>query len=410
MCRNSILLIILALLASPAAMSQSIEKLMDEALLLESDRRFRSASELYEQIIVAITESKGPHTTTLIEPLLGKARSLVARRRYDDAREALLLAQNIAHRQEGVYSTGQLEVIDEMAALNLMSGDIRQANKLQKFSFAISRDKYGVDNLDILPAHSRLIQWYMETGQYSEVRRELDKAMELVKEHSSEHDPRLIHYMRLVAKTRRLQGIWKSEKSLIEALEILDKNPDLPLDVKTDVYLELADAYVARRKPKKAVQYYSQVTLGEGQQTEPALIPITSSVSIRARQGERYSASFKIPLSEKDYGVMVTEGNLARPSLTRSTPTIGSPFQFSRGLLIGGLRLRPNLNFRRVKMTFEFTVTKSGKVKEVELLASNAPSKLDNFMRKVLAKIRYRPGLLEGIPIDTTKVQLTQTF
>jgi len=73
MCRKSILLIILALLASPAAMSQSIEKLMDEASLLESDRRFRSASELYEQIIVAITESKGPHTTTLIEPLLGKA-------------------------------------------------------------------------------------------------------------------------------------------------------------------------------------------------------------------------------------------------------------------------------------------------------------------------------------------------
>ena len=383
---------------------------MDEASLLETDRRIRSASELYEQIIVAITESKGPHTTTLIEPLLGKARSLVARRRYDDAREALLLAQNIVHRQEGVYSTGQLEVIEEMAALNLRSGDIRQANKLQSFSFAISRDKYGADDLDILPAHSRLIQWYMETGQYGEVRKELDKAMDLVKVHTSEHDPRLIDYMRLVAKTRRLQGIWKSEKSLIEALEILDKNPDLPLDVKSDVYLELADAYVARRKPKKAVQYYSQGTLGEGQQTEPALIPITSSVSMRARQGERYSAAFKVPLSEKDYGVMVTEGNLAQPTLPRSTPMIGKPFQFSRGLLIGGLRLRPNLNFRRVKMTFEFTVTKSGKVQEVEVLASNAPSKLDNFMRKVLAKIRYRPGLLEGIPIDTPKVQLTQTF
>jgi outer membrane biosynthesis protein TonB len=61
-------------------------------------------------------------------------------------------------------------------------------------------------------------------------------------------------------------------------------------------------------------------------------------------------------------------------------------------------------------MTFEFTVTKSGKVQEVKVLASNAPSKLDNFMRKVLAKIRYRPGLLENIPIDTPKVQLTQTF
>jgi tetratricopeptide (TPR) repeat protein len=314
------------------------------------------------------------------------------------------------HRQEGVYSTGQLEVINEMAALNLRSGDIRQANKLQKFSFAISRDKYGADDLDILPAHSRLIQWYMETGQYSEVRRELDKAMELVKEHTSEHDPRLIDYMRLVAKTRRLQGIWKSEKSLIEALEILDKNPDLPLDVKSGVYLELADAYVARRKPKKAEQYYSQVTLGEGQQTEPALIPITSSISMRAKQGGRYSAAFKVPLSEKDYGVMVTESNFTQPSLPRSTPMIGNPFQFSRDLLIGGLRLRPNLNFRRVKMTFEFTVTKSGKVQEVEVLASNAPSKLDNFMRKVLAKIRYRPGLLENIPIDTPKVQLTQTF
>ena len=383
---------------------------MDEASLLETNRRFRSASELYEQIIVAVTESKGPHTTTLIDPLLGKARSLVARRRYDDAREALLLAQNIVHRQEGVYSSGQLEVIDEMAALNLRSGDIRQANKLQRFSFAISREEYGADGLDILPAHSRLIQWYMETGQYREVRRELDKAMELVKEHTSEHDPRLIDYMRLVAKTRRLQGIWKSEKSLIEALEILDKNPDLPLDVKSDVYLELADAYVARRKPEKAVQYYSLVTLGEGQQTEPTLIPITSSVFMRNKSGGRYPADFKVPLSEKDYGVMVTEGNFVQPIQPRSTPMVGNPFRFSRGLLVRDLKLRSNLNFRRVKMTFEFTVTKSGQVKEVELLSSNAPSKLDNFMRKVFAKVRYRPGLLDGVPIDTPNVQLTQTF
>lgn len=380
---------------------------MDEASLLEKNRRFRSAWELYEQIIVAITESKGPHTTSLIEPLLGKARSLVARRRYDDASAALLLAQNIVHRQEGVYSSGQLEVIDEMAALNLRSGDIRQANKLQRFSFAISRDEYGADGLDILPAHSRLIQWYMETGQYFEARRELDKAIKLVKEHTSEHDPRLIDYMRLVAKTRRLQGIWKSEKSLIEALEILDKNPDLPLDVKSDVYLELADAYVARRKPKKAEQYYSQVTLGDGQQTEPKLIPITSSIFMRNKSGP---VDFKVPLSEKDYGVMVTQGNVVQPIQPRSTPMVGNPFRFSRGLLVRDLRLRSNLNFRRIKMTFEFTVTQSGQVTEVELLSSNAPSKLDNFMRKVFAKVRYRPGLLDGVPINTPNVQLTQTF
>lgn len=408
--RVSTLLIIITLLSSPGAMSQSIEKLMDEASSLEADRRFQSAQELYEQIVVAITDSQGPHTTDLIEPLLGKARSLVSRRRYEDAKNALLLAQNIVHRQKGVYSTSQLEVIDAMSALNLRSGDIRQANKLQKFSFAIRRDRYGSDNLDILPAHSQLIQWYMDTGQYHEVRKELNKAMDLVREHASEHDPRLLNYMRLVAKTRRLQGIWKSEQSLVKALEILDKNPDLPQDVKSDVYLELADAYVARRKPKKAAKYYSRVILEEGQQTEPALIPLSSSVSLRARQGDRYPAEFQIPLSENDYGVLVTEGGLLRPSAAVRTPVVGSPFQFSRDLLIGGLRLRPNLNFRRVKITFEFTVTKSGKVQEVELLASNAPTKLDNFMRKVLAKIRYRPGLLEGIPIDTPNVQLTQTF
>ena len=107
---------------------------------------------------------------------------------------------------------------------------------------------------------------------------------------------------------------------------------------------------------------------------------------------------------------MVTEGNFVQPIQSRSTPMLGNPFRFSRGLLVRDLRLRSNLNFRRIKMTFEFTVTKSGQVTEVELLSSNAPSKLDNFMRKVFAKVRYRPGLLDGVPIDTPNVQLTQTF
>jgi len=46
----------------------------------------------------------------------------------------------------------------------------------------------------------------------------------------------------------------------------------------------------------------------------------------------------------------------------------------------------------------------------VQFVETNAPLKLNQLMRRALAKTRYRPALANGIPVDTEHVRLIQTF
>ena len=90
---------------------------------------------------------------------------------------------------------------------------------------------------------------------------------------------------------------------------------------------------------------------------------------------------------------------------------VGSPFQFGHGELVQQLGLSPKLDFsRRMEVTYQFDVTSDGEAEEIELIASNAPTKLDKFMKKVLRKARFRPAIVNGVPSAKTDFRLTQSF
>ena len=96
-----ILLFCVSLAFSQAVLSvvdaaDPIEEILQKAQSLETDQRFRSALEFYDDAIAAITKLKGPHSIDLVEPLLGKGRSYLARRQYEEAKDSLEIAQSIA--------------------------------------------------------------------------------------------------------------------------------------------------------------------------------------------------------------------------------------------------------------------------------------------------------------------------
>ena len=176
-------------------------------------------------------------------------------------------------------------------------------------------------------------------------------------------------------------------------------NPDLSQDVHAAVYLELGDAYIARNKPKKAAKYYSQGV--ESGHTEPSLIAMSGNVVVRRRVGWQLAAGFSIPLLDRDSDLVVAQDRSLDGDIDeiQRRTVIGKPFQFFRGSLIRDLNLR-RVNFSRITMVFDFTVTSAGRVGDVEIIESNAPPKLDKFMLKAFRKVRYRPALAAGEPVD----------
>ena len=228
---------VLALLILPAFAAADLQT----AAQHEIDGKFQLAIDTYQQVIDEIVAETGEYSIQLFEPLLGQGRSLSALDRNEAATQVLQLAQHVLRRNEGVYTLRQIEVVDQLTEMAMRDGDPSRANTQQKFSFYISKRFYDQDHLAVFAASYRLANWYLETGQLT---KGLTLTTNMIKdlEETHKNHPQLIDAYLLAAKIRRLKGSCCSEKHLAKVLEIIDRNPDLPIDVKSQVYLELADA------------------------------------------------------------------------------------------------------------------------------------------------------------------------
>ncbi|HJN51714.1 MAG: tetratricopeptide repeat protein [Pseudomonadales bacterium] len=408
---HRLLLVVVVVFAPRVLADESVSSLISRASAYEVDQQFELAAELYEAAISQTIDTRGESSIDLIEPLLGVGRSLIAQGYFDKAKETLRHAQVVAHRNEGVYSLRQLEVIDHMTDIALKSDDVLEANREQTFSFFVSEHYYGDTSLDLLPAYYKLAQWYLDTGRYYWVKKELDNAMNLIREQAGDLDPRLIEFLRFGAKSRWLYGSCCGEKLLAEALEIVAGNPQLAQDVKSTVYLDLGDAHTLRGKTSKAAEYYSLGYLpppGDRSRSQPTMIAMSDYLP-------GYSLLFQIPLSQRVSNIRISDGPIELRHLRseeRSRIAIGSPIQFMHYQLeeVLPFRFRHLENFSGIAITSEFTVTSEGTLRDVQFVETNAPLKLNQLMRRALAKTRYRPALANGIPVDTEHVRLIQTF
>jgi|TARA_Y100000310_G_scaffold321956_1_gene380341 hypothetical protein len=404
------LLVAVFLLSSSALGAESVYSLISRASAHEANQQHELAGELYEAAVAETTALRGESSMELLEPLLGISRTLIAQGEFEAATKALRNAQLLAHRNEGVYSLRQLEVIDHLTDIALKSDDVLTADHEQKFSFFISEHFYGETSLDLLPAYYKLVEWYLQTGRHYWVRRELRRAESLIREQAGDHDPILIEFLLLSARSKRLSGICCSEKILEEALDIIAANPQLPNDVKSTVYFALGDAYTVSGKTHEAADHYALTNMQRNERptSEPTMIAMLDYLPTP-------SLVFMIPLSENGLNVKLSDGPQGLKHLPvdeRSRDAIGHPIQFMHYQLEDALpfRFRDLDSLAGIAITLEFTVTREGKVRDVELIGSNAPFKLNQVMSRVLARTIYRPALAQGIPVDTEQVTLTQTF
>ncbi len=405
----------------------------------EASGQFQLAADAYRETVRGLAARNGDFDLTLFEPLLGVGRSLSALGEDGTATDALLKAQNILRRNEGVHAIQQLEVIDELTHMAMRRSDAISADTQQRLSFLVSDRHHGKGSPESLQASYKLIAWYVDTGQYhlalTTVRRILDARLDGV----SKSNPQLIEAHILAAKIRRLSGICCSEKSLEKVLDILDANPDLPMDTRARVYGELADAFIASRRPERAAEYY-----GLGQSAEhapPRLIAMTriladqppvrttvyrarenqitgTSSMVRMTWAEQVAAPdeapqiFVVPNSENDYTTTIIETPASPGARRRTREVIGRPFQFLTDQLqvILPNSRRDTAKMSEMAVTLDFTVKRDGRVHNVEVTESNAPVRVNRLMREVLSKTRYRPALHNGVPTREDHVTVTQTF
>ena len=403
-----------------------------------------SALDEYLSLVEVVAEANGEYSAQLLEPLAGLSRTYIAMGYAEEAELSLRRAQHITHRNDGVYSPRQIEFIEMMVDLSLKTGAPLDADKQQQFLFFVSSHHFT--GLDGIHAYTGLANWYTATGQYRQAQKLLEEVITLIQAEAGESDLRLLEPLKLISRNRRLQGSCCSERSLKHAIEILDQHNDLPGDMVADVYSELADAYTLYGKEDIAAGLYatSYAALNTGKNQAPKLISMSKKIGShrfaetkmyrieqnsfggygkmrRMSWDEQLQAEYQPPQiftvasPGHQYGVKIKdtlEMTTADPRSERSETWVGTPFQFISHQLqhILPVTLRDETSLASILIELNFTVSETGLVHDIEFTNSNAPVKLNKLMKNVIKKVRFRPGLVEGQPVITHNVTLSQSF
>lgn len=384
-----------------------------------------------EADIENLTKRDGPFADSLFEPLMRLAELQLEFGTIEDAADTLSRAQNITHRNDGVYSLRQLPIIEIMSDLALSQSEHDDANRLARFKWFVSTHALTEDDPARLAAYVELAEWYMYSGQTRRARKLLAEASELAEQVRQDNLPLLL----LANLSRRLEGLCCSIRRLSPGLENL---PDSSAEVQHAYYLELADTLTLGGKDREAAEYFQKAhAISPLPDSEP--IPLT--IYRRLENPRSAETAYKVrrdpfqprrlekmtPREQVDFQfqapqwfLMEAEGRhlgFSRRDLNETMDTdkrtqslIGQPIAFSEEQLDYLLPGRLKRDKSELRIELSFTVEASGDLDNIEVVASNAPLKLNRLMTRALRKVNFRPALLDGVPVARDNVTMVQTF
>jgi len=257
----------------------------------------------------------------------------------------------------------------------------------------------------------------------------------------------MIEPLMMSATNTRLQQTCCSYKYLEKAKNIVEHNPAVADDQRAEVYISLADAYIASNKDDPANEYYEKGWKLMGNEVasarfaQPELIPMSRELdAVKHAQTETWRIrrnelgqtqltkllnderlamksvppqQFFVPVTGTgDRPFRIDDGFRSDPTLSLTQRVIGAPFQFLYDQLLEILPLsrRSDQDLALLSVQMEFTVTSDGRVSDIEIEGENLPGKLIGLMRKVLFRTKFRPQIADGKPVETKHVKLIQRF
>jgi len=81
-----------------------------------------------------------------------------------EGEESLLRAQNLIHREAGVYAIGQEIIPYQMIMMALDRGDLASADRLQRFSLLVAEHSHGETSPKVIPTLLRLGSYFASRG------------------------------------------------------------------------------------------------------------------------------------------------------------------------------------------------------------------------------------------------------
>lgn len=426
---------------------------LNRAHALETGGDFEAAREIYKDTISTTEADDGEYAIALVDPLVGLSRCYSALGDVAIATEHLRRAQHIIHRNLGVLDLTQVEILEALTELHLAQEDPMDAEREQELQLYLAERNFGEGSLEMVGVLEKLGKWYMDTGQYFQARKTVQREIELIQELAGETDPRLLAPMIMAAEIRRLQRVCCSHRQLEDVPAILAANPELSNDVRAEAYEAMGDAFIASRKSEEAEAAYRNAwallgddaarrkfakpasmafgeDLADPQRMHPQIYAVNPNrppigfnnlndqrlrqlTDEQAMLNSREPQFFAVPRPDADKRWHITESqNEIDGVIEPQHKVVGRPFQFIHEQLkeVLPIRLQDEKALAQFQMEMAFTVNADGRARNVRVVSNDVPFKLASLMRDVVGKTRFRPRLDGGTPVATENFKLIQTF
>ena len=400
---------------SPLALASAFHNLAATQLMmglhLESERNFKRS--------IGLVESHGEKYSAALGTKLEHLGVLYfGTQRYELARETFRKAQHIMHRNGGVYTLEQLDLLNGITRISIKTHEFEEADVQQKFYYRINLNNYGEDDPRMVPVMNRLGEWLKATGQFSDALDMFRKAVVLLDETGgSERD--MLRPLRGIASVLYLKGVCCAEKTLQEVLDSIRRDPTADRADEIDAMIHLADMNMINKNLKKARQIYQNAWdklaskdrtngLAESVFGTPVLLGVRGVKDVvdafrRVRQTSRTQVIYTAALEDGNAWSISFGSEESKPL----KKLIGRPLPLCyRQVTKAG----SEKELETFYIDLDFTVTGAGNVAHVSIIDSNAPIKLKRYVKNILKKLRYRPRLIEGEAVDTDHMTIRQTF
>lgn len=321
-----------------------------------------------ERTVDLIRQHEGFYSQSLMTPLLGLGVIYMEAGQFERAIARLRYAQHLTHRQDGVYNLEQLDLIEQLALAFFAQREIDEAGREKQLAYNLSRRVHGEDAVEHVPGMLRYAAWYRLVGEDRRARDLYHRAIAMLENTHGEDHHSLIEPLTQLSATASKRGYYAKERegALMRADEILNQQANVDAGDKAASAVRMGDFYSLMQRPDDAASSYARAWQELEQETD-----------VRLRPADIF----------------------ARP-VVLNFPHSFVPDQ-SRGLLIQD---------REIQVTYEFQVGADGKVSKVKLVNHTGPRTLSRSLRKLAFKLQYRPRVVDGQPVNTENVRVTETL
>ena len=301
---------------------------------------------------------------------------------FEQAREDFHWGQNILHRNEGVLTFSQAEILNWLTRVHLSDKELFKADTQQRFLLRVAEEHFEDDH-ETLTAIKQNVAEYLgqraslispledeptravRQAMFAESLTLLEELIETLEQRAGFTSIELIKPLRALARIRHLQGTGfrLAEGPLERVLSILQSQENLDDEDLAQAWLDLGDGRVLSGNPSSQDAYREAWTLLASSTPEAI---------------ERFNAP-----------VMLLPKKIT-PLYLERWPTKTEP----------GEALYTDLSL---------IVTEEGKTKGVKIIDRTVSAKYSRWARSRLSYSRFRPAIQDGEPVSQT-IELRQPF